>query len=210
MSMFSKIFAWFSKKEPEDTLPIYSYLEKRIYSYFDGKELIRVDPVPLHKAIMTKGPEISLDMKVARNPTKGAKKAHDNLVNTIRKLFSLKPLEEDGLTEVETLDILDHFLEFSDKHRKKYEDTSDMINGNLAFFVMLTKRKPTYQEFFGLWLNRNRVLYRQAYAIYFGHAIALGNIEPAMDYYLAVCDSEEEARIMKAQAIAARSASSGG
>ncbi len=101
------------------------------------------------------------------------------------------------------------------RSKKNWESVVDLCSGDVsrytAAFTPLYRRwfspKPTYREYFGFWLNRHRIFYQRAYAVFHGAATALGALAPGLDYYLAIADSEGEAKIMKAQADAARRAS---
>jgi hypothetical protein len=62
------------------------------------------------KRLMDNGPELSVRIKVAFSESSGNMKAHTELVKQIRDVFNVKPFEQGGLTEVETIDLLNHFL----------------------------------------------------------------------------------------------------
>ncbi len=56
-------------------------------------------------------------------------------------------------------------------------------------------KKPTYRQFFGLWLNRIRANYRKAHIVAIGTKIGSGKTPMSIDYYRAVTNSEIEARM---------------
>lgn len=56
----------------------------------------------------------------------------------------------------------------------------------------------TYLQFFGLWLNRDRALSRKARSVQVGSKVASGKAVPGLGYYLAITDSEAEAKMLQA------------
>lgn len=92
--------------------------EMQIYSYFDGKQVVRADPMTLYKRVMEVGPELAIDIKVANSVSRDANKAHEGLLKKIRTIFNVRPLEEGGLTEVATANLLDHFLIYTETVKK--------------------------------------------------------------------------------------------
>lgn len=128
-----KVVSWlvslFSKKPASPVLDdgyafdCFTTGERDIYKYFNGEQVVKVDPMIIHKKIMDVGPELSVDMKVARSPMKDARVAHDKMIQKIRNIFSLSPYvvdgdKEHGLTERECVNLLDHFLLFEDIQKK--------------------------------------------------------------------------------------------
>ena len=111
------MFSWFKAKEKKATGE-YHPAERAIYPFYNGVKLVKVDPLPLYKAVMSKGAELSVDMKVSLSPMKDNVKAHNNLVKSIREIFSVKSFEEGGLTETETIDLLSDFLDWCDSVKK--------------------------------------------------------------------------------------------
>lgn len=109
------IRSWWEKKPPAPEPEVYRYdlyhpQDRLIYSYWDGKEERRVDPMSVYKKMMEVGQEISTARKVARSPSKDARKMHDRMIELIRGVFDVTPYEEGGLSETETTDLLDHYL----------------------------------------------------------------------------------------------------
>lgn len=118
MNVFSIIAGWF-KSKPRETGDVYKPHERLIYRYWNGKEIILADPLILYKRVMEVGPSISIDFKGAVSPLKKAPQYHDSLVATVRKVFSINSLADGGLTESESLDLLDHFLTYVESLQKK-------------------------------------------------------------------------------------------
>lgn len=121
--MFSKAWNWIKSFWPKrsdnlDRFGLYHPREREIYEYFDGDKIVKADPMVLYKRVMAKGPEIAIDMSVARSPLKAAGKAHDDLIRKIRDIFNVKPLDVGGLTEQETMDLFDDFLIYVDAVKK--------------------------------------------------------------------------------------------
>ena len=112
-----KLFGWllgiFRRKLPpveEERYDVYKPTERLIYRYWDGKEEHTADPLALYKKLMDVWPSLCIDMKVARSPLKDAPKAHDKALTQVRGVFGTQKMEEGGLSELETLQLLDHFL----------------------------------------------------------------------------------------------------
>lgn len=110
MGWFGWPWGWFRKNDEDDA--IFSLGERLIYRYNDGKKMVQADPLRLYKAVMTVGPELEIDIKVSKSPSKDAAAAHEQALLKIRKVFGVKPLEEGGLTEIETFRLFDHFMSF--------------------------------------------------------------------------------------------------
>lgn len=132
------MFNWFKKKNNIASYNAYKPKERAIYFYWDGKKEVQADPLVLYKKIMDFGPELSVDLKVSTSLSKDASSHHDSLISKIRKIFSLTSLEEGGLTEMETIGLLDHFLAYCDSVKKNSSPsvmssnpTEDSINSFL-------------------------------------------------------------------------------
>jgi hypothetical protein len=103
----------------DDQYEVYRPKERLIYSYFDGKNIVHADPISTYKRLMAVGPELSVRIKLANSPSNAAGQAHEELLRDIRKVFGVKALDEGGLTEIETVDLLDHFLIYCARVKKK-------------------------------------------------------------------------------------------
>lgn len=112
---FSWLFSLFSSRSQTD---IYKPGERLIYRYSNGQKTITADPLTLYKRVMDVGPYLSIDMKVAQSISKDAGKAHNEMILRVRGIFNVEPLEKGGLTELETLQLLDHFLEYCERIKK--------------------------------------------------------------------------------------------
>lgn len=120
--MFARIKKWlkslFGKAEPFDT---YTPTERLIFHYYDGKETVHADPYVLFKRMMKYAPELDVAMRVSVNPLVNkdqARDAHDEMIEKIRDIFSVKPFEQSGLTELETVELLNRFLAFCGSVKK--------------------------------------------------------------------------------------------
>lgn len=120
--LITYLLSFFTRGKPlatvADPLDIYKPRERRIYYYFDGAKQVAADPMVLYKRLMSKEPDLSFDMKLATSESKDATKGHNNAVAKLRDVFSVKPLEEGGLTELEAIDLFDHFMEWSGMVKK--------------------------------------------------------------------------------------------
>ena len=92
--------------------------ERLIYNYFDGRGMVRADPMVLYKRVKERGPSLAIDAKVAKSPSKDAAEHHGKLVVAIREVFHLAPFDQGGLTDLEATELLDHFLYYCDNVKK--------------------------------------------------------------------------------------------
>ena len=104
--------------EPIASDDVYSPRERLIYSYSDGTQVVRADPLTLWKRMMEVGPELSIDMRVAHSPSKDAVKAHGSALEKIRRIFAVRSWEEGGLSQLETFELLNHFMEWVGEQKK--------------------------------------------------------------------------------------------
>ena len=94
--------------------------QRLIFSYFDGTTtLVKADPMVLYRKMMEVGPELSVDISVARSASKDADVAYDKMLTKIRKVFGTKLFEEGGLTESETVALFDKFNIYCEEIQKK-------------------------------------------------------------------------------------------
>lgn len=132
--MFSRFFAWlksFVTSNEKISFDLYTIKERKIYHYYDGQKLINADPMILYKKIMEVAPELHIDIKVASSASKDASKAHDNVINKIRSIFSLKSLEQGGLTEAECYDLLTHFISYTETLKKNLNPSPTLQTATL-------------------------------------------------------------------------------
>ncbi len=73
-------------------------------------------------------------------------------------------------------------------------------------FQSFFPHRPKYLLFFGLWMNRDRAIYRKARPVEVGTSVAFGG-DPGIGYYRAIADTDTEANILCKQAEAMRDAS---
>src|SRR5574340_1110081 len=104
---------------------------RKIYRFFDGTNLRRVDPLPLHQALVDVGPELDIDLRLSVSIHKDAPKGHANALKTIRKVFEVTPYEEGGLTEAETTGLLNHFLSYVGFLKRRFATDVEQCQGNL-------------------------------------------------------------------------------
>lgn len=115
----------------EDRYDTYRPREQLIYHYWDGQKMRSVDPVKVYKKMAEVGQELSANIRVSTSPSKGAAKAYESVVKSIRGIFDLQSFEEGGLTEIDTVGLLDHFLIFCGR-LKKNTNPSSMSSTSLA------------------------------------------------------------------------------
>lgn len=109
--MFSWLVSLFGKK-PKDDFNVYKEKERLIYTYWDGEKVNKADPMVLYRKLVAKGPELEADMLAAKTTSKFAVEGHMRMIATLRGVFAVKPFEEGGLTEQETLSLYDHFMDY--------------------------------------------------------------------------------------------------
>ncbi len=113
MSFLSWLFG------PRDLPNIYKPRELLLYEYFDGSKMVKADPMVLWKRIMEVSTDLDIDIKVSKSVSKDAPEAHDKVIKKCRRIFNLKPLEDGGLPETETVELFDHFMLFCWSLQKK-------------------------------------------------------------------------------------------
>ena len=125
MKLFEKVKSFLLG---EDRYDVYHPKKRMIYSYWNGDKLIDSDPLVLYKRMMDHSTDISIDMKVSSSASKDSGKAHNNLIKSIREIFEIKPLAEGGLTEIETVNLLDHFIIYSEWVKKNLNPSATSSN----------------------------------------------------------------------------------
>lgn len=128
------MFGWLKRLlgRGRKTYDIYHPKERMIYSYFNGQKVIQADPLQLERKLMDVGPELSIDMKVAKSISKDAATAHTKMVQQCRGIFNVKPIEEGGLTELETVLLLEHYLAYTDEVKKNWSPIATPVTGTSA------------------------------------------------------------------------------
>lgn len=118
--------------------------ERLIYHYWNGQDIVAMDPLVLYKKMQQVGPELSIDMVVAHSASKDANTAHTGLVVKIRNIFNVKNLGEGGLSEFETVQLLDHFLIYCESLKKNMSSyaTSPMVTSSHSV-PSTAARQPT-------------------------------------------------------------------
>ena len=136
--MFKKILSWIAflfRPKPiadDERFDLYEPKQRLIYKYFNGDKIVSADPMILHRKMMAKAPDLYIDSKVATFPNKDSGKAQVALTKNIREIFGVKPLDEGGLTELETAELWKSFLIYCEWVKKNWnppptspEGTSD-------------------------------------------------------------------------------------
>lgn len=140
--MFRKLFSWF--RGGEEQYDLYKPSQKKIYAYWNGREEIQADPIMLYKRMMVKGPELSIDLKVADSSSKDAAKAHDAAIVKIQEIFSLKPYENGGgLTQTQQIELLEHFLIYCEWLKKNSRKSQTTLTPTEDFKPTSAENQPT-------------------------------------------------------------------
>lgn len=114
-----RLWAWLRGWFVQTTgFDIYRPADRLLYHYWDGQRVVDADPLTLYKRLMEKGPELSIDIKLALSMHPDAVKGHDAAVNKIHHVFRVKPVDEGGLTELESCALFDHFLLYCEELKK--------------------------------------------------------------------------------------------
>lgn len=114
------MFGWLKRIFSKEDLGFYKPKERLIYKYFDGSKNMTADPMLLYRRLMEKSPDLSIDIQVSNSVSKDRNKARDSMLEKIRWIFSLRKFEEEGLTEAECELLLEHFVNWCDDLKKKY------------------------------------------------------------------------------------------
>lgn len=130
--MFRRLWKWIRRLFSPASDAIYRPYERLIYSYWDGKANVRADPLVLYKRLMDVGPELSAAMQLSTSISKSAVKGHDDMVGKIRGIFRVEPLEKGGLSELETVLLLDHFLVYCEGVKKNSRTSATTPNVTAA------------------------------------------------------------------------------
>lgn len=109
--MFAKFWVWMKAWFVKESTELYTPKERQIYKYWNGTRDVYADPMALYRRFMDIKGDLSVDISVANSELKDAPKAYDSMVNRIRKIFSLAPLE-DGLEATKTLTDEEAMAEF--------------------------------------------------------------------------------------------------
>ena len=116
-----------SQPQADEVAPLYSEEEQGIFSYFDGKQLVRADPMVLHRRLAAYGADLEIDLQVADSPMKDAPAALQKALKKIRDAFELpaptndlKAPDEGCLTEAGVLVVFNRFIAFCNDIKKNW------------------------------------------------------------------------------------------
>lgn len=109
---------------------IYHPGERLLFRYFDGERTVQGDPLVLFRRYASKAIELGIAVKLSRSIHSDAPKGHAETQEIIRDIFFIKKPPEGNpadcggcLTEVETVDLLERFLEYCDGVKKNMSQT---------------------------------------------------------------------------------------
>lgn len=136
------MFSWFKKKN-KTIDNIYSPKERCIYEYFDGQKQVKADPLVLYKRLQDCSTDLSVDMRLANSIHSDANKGHTNAIKKIQTIFSIKPFDEGGLSEMEAMSLLEHFLFFCDELKKKVSPSATSSTTSEASRTSSPTGRPT-------------------------------------------------------------------
>jgi len=101
-----------------DRLDFYKPRQRYIYRYKDGDRVVIADPIALFKAVMEVGPTLEIDLRVAGSISKDASKGHTTAVAKLRQVFNLRSFAEGGATDVEVVELFNHFMVYAESLKK--------------------------------------------------------------------------------------------
>lgn len=105
---------------------IYQPQERFLYKYFNGEKVTAVDPLAMFKKFLDIQGDLLGAIAVARSEMKDARKEDDKAVKMCREFFGVKPWDPEtqtGLTELESLNLMDHFIDFCESVKKNSNPT---------------------------------------------------------------------------------------
>lgn len=114
------------RREAPPPMGVYRPEERLIYKYWNGDREVAADPLVLHRRLMEKSVDIEINIKVFRSASKDAPAAYEALIRDVRWAFDVKPLDADGkgLTEMECVALLDHFMSLMGEEKKTSQRSS--------------------------------------------------------------------------------------
>ena len=130
----------------QDRFDLYKPSERMIYQFWNGKQVVLDDPMLLYKRMMDVGPELSINIKVANSPMKGAGEAHSKMLEQIRSIFQVEPLAAGGLTEYETVSLLDHFLLYCATVKKNWRSFATLPANPVAASANSSDTNPPTEK----------------------------------------------------------------
>ena len=121
--MFASIWNWVRNRfaSSPSQWDVYNPPERGIYSYFNGENLVKADPMLLYRRMKDRWSDMSVSFKVARSGSHiggGYNKAQDDVIRYIREIFDLKEFANGGLTIAMCLDLLTHFRNYTETLKK--------------------------------------------------------------------------------------------
>ncbi len=115
------MFWIFSKKWREARRVREWNTNRLIYEFFDGTAFVTADPLVIERKLES-DPECRWDVH-PRLAESGDQEAVGILVRAARRAFNVPALEQGGLTEVETLNLMSDFYEWLETLKKNSPDS---------------------------------------------------------------------------------------
>lgn len=114
-----RFFRWLASLfRRSDPFNMFTVKERLIYHYWDGQRMVSVDPMELFKKLIDVAPKVYVDAKVVKFGMKDAPAKQKELIESVRGMFGIKPYDQGGLTETESMELFYHFLEFTERIKK--------------------------------------------------------------------------------------------
>lgn len=93
-----------------------------IFSYWDGSRIAKADPMVLWRSLQQHADFSEADFRLMKVDALRDSLVH-KLANVVRDVFNIKLPDAGGLTELETLEILRSFIEYTGFQKKSGEPT---------------------------------------------------------------------------------------
>jgi len=96
-----------------------------IFAYWNGQKIVKGDPMVLWRSLQQHEDYREDDFKLIQVEAL-RNKIIGKLSGVVREVFNIKPAEEGGLTELECLDTLRAYIEYSGFQKKSGEETQTL------------------------------------------------------------------------------------
>jgi len=91
-----------------------------IFSYWNGSKIVKADPMVLWRSLQQHADFSEADFRLMKVDALRDSLVH-KLANVVRDVFDIKSPDDGGLTELETLEVLRSFIEYTGFQKKSGE-----------------------------------------------------------------------------------------
>lgn len=147
-----------------------------IFVYWNGQKIVKGDPMVFWRSLQQHEDYREDDFKLIQ--VEGLRnKIFGKLSGVVRDVFGIKTAEEGGLTELECLDILRSYIEYSGFQKKKWRGDSDLAINYGAGILARADGRTEHERRFGIYLNMERAQVWQSKAIAQGVGVMFGSVD---------------------------------